>query len=100
MEYYMKVISFIGYGKESARTGKELSRLSGADERQVREIISKAREQMVIINDQDGAGYYRPLLPEENNNVLRYAGQEESRLKSLTKSMKALRHCVNSINAE
>ena len=99
MESFEKVLSLIGYGKDSAITGKDLSRLSGADERQIREIISKAREKAVIINDQDGTGYYRPVLPEEASNVLRYARQEESRLESLEKSIKVVRDSVEQIMA-
>lgn len=99
MESFEKVLSLIGYGKDSAITGKDLSRLSGAGERQIRDIVSKAREKVVIINDQDGTGYYRPVLPEEASNVLRYASQEESRLKSLEKSIKVVLDSVEQIMA-
>jgi len=81
------VLDYIGTGKENAITGRELTQLSGLSEREIREVVSNARRQEIILNDQDGAGYYRPALPEEAANVRHYLVQEESRIQSLNESL-------------
>lgn len=56
------VEEYIPYGHDNAITGKELAKLTGITERKVRDQIAKSKE--LIINMQDGCGYFRPLPSE------------------------------------
>lgn len=62
----MKIEDLISYGHDNAITGKELSILSGISERKIRDMIANSKE--LIINMQDGRGYFKPL-PSEGNLV-------------------------------
>lgn len=75
------IASFIPIGHENAITRRRLSVLTGLGDRTVRELIAKARETSVILNLQDGNGYYRPDLmdPEDHAALRRYIFQENSR---------------------
>ena len=56
----MNIVDFIGVGKENAVTRGELGALTNLPDRAVRKLIQEARDQgEIIINAQDGAGYYR-----------------------------------------
>ena len=56
----MNIVDFIGVGKENAVTRGELVALLNLPDRKVRRLIQEAREQgEIIINAQDGTGYYR-----------------------------------------
>lgn len=97
MENYIDILLFIGTGRESARTAAELAALTGLTERDVRRSIEKARRHTVILNRQDGNGYYLPDLPEEAGDVIRCAHQENARLLSLAESTNRLRELADAI---
>jgi hypothetical protein len=55
----MNVTDFIGIGKENAVTRGELVAVLNLPDRQIRRLIQEARCQgVMILNAQDGAGYY------------------------------------------
>ena len=56
----MNIADYIPYGRENAVTREQLMMLTGMPDRAVREAIAQARRDTVILNLQDGNGYYRP----------------------------------------
>lgn len=62
----MDIISAIGVGKENAVTRTQLCEKLGRGDRAVRQMIEDARCQgALIINDQDGRGYFIATKPSE-----------------------------------
>lgn len=56
----MSITDFIGVGRENAVTRGELVAILNLPDRAVRKLIQEARERgEIIINAQDGSGYYR-----------------------------------------
>ena len=56
----MSITDFIGIGRENAVTRGELVAILNLPDRAVRRLIQEARERgEIIINTQDGTGYYR-----------------------------------------
>ena len=53
------IIDAVSYGHDNAVTREELSRRTGLSDRALRDGINKSEE--LIINLQDGKGYFRPL---------------------------------------
>ena len=92
----MKLLDYIPYGRENAITRSNLCKVSELDDRVVRERIGQLRRDNVILNLQDGSGYFRPLLPDETELVERFVKQETKRLKSIGWSLKAARKAVKS----
>lgn len=86
----------IPVGRNHPISRELLCALTGMSDRQVRDAIAKARRDTVILNMQDGAGYYRPDLsdPFEQMEVERFVNQETSRLRSIGWSLKAAREAV------
>lgn len=55
----MDIMTFIAKGKENAISRQELCLLLGLPDRAVRKLIQDARDRgELILNEQDGAGYY------------------------------------------
>ena len=55
----MKILDYIGTGRENAVTREELEMRMGLPDRTIRSMIETARrEGVLIINDGSGAGYY------------------------------------------
>lgn len=61
----IRIIDFIPFGQENARTASEIARVTGLTEREVRRKISKARPDTIILNFQDRNGYFQPTNDEE-----------------------------------
>lgn len=74
----MNIIDFIPYGHENAVTYDFLCKATGLNKRAVRMEISKARRENIIINMQDGEGFFRPLESEEHL-LLKFYRQESHR---------------------
>lgn len=85
----------IPVGQENAVTLEELARAVGTDKRCVRDAISQLRREFVILNMQDGNGYFKPS-PDEIELTKRWVKQEESRMKKLALSLRAGRKAVKS----
>ena len=76
----MNILDYIPFGKENAIRRGELIRLTGLDDRSMRKLIEK--EQLngnLILNMQDGKGYFQPIMPDEANIVSAWAMMERSR---------------------
>lgn len=63
----MLVTDYIPYGHANAITRSELESMTGFTDREIRDSINKSED--LIINLQDGCGYFKPL-PDEENLVL------------------------------
>lgn len=83
---YKLILDNIGYGYTITRA--ELSELTGLSDRRVREIIEDLRREFVILNDQNGAGYYRTHNPIK---ILKYYRQELARALSILRRLKPMR---------
>lgn len=57
----MDIVDYIPFGRKNAITRTRLRIVTGLNDRQIREQISQARRDTVILNMQDGKGYFRPL---------------------------------------
>lgn len=84
------VIKLIPYGKENAVSRDVLSAKVGCSDRTMRNLINKARRRVVIINLQNGKGYYRPT-DEDVDDVLKYKLQEENRAKDIFNNLQPVR---------
>lgn len=89
----MDIVDYIPFGRENAVTRAQLRSRTGIDDRAIRDMIAAARRDTVILNMQDGKGYFRPL-PEEIHLVEAYDKQETARLKSIGWSLKATRQML------
>lgn len=84
------ILQYIGTGHDNGRTADDIARLLDIDERLVRNLVSEARYKTVILNLQDGYGYFFPTEDEEEL-VFKWLNQEEDRLKSHASSLHAAR---------
>lgn len=87
-------IDLIPFGKENAVRRKTLAVRTGMSDRDVRLRIKELRREYVILNIQDGSGYFRPT-ENEREMVERYQKQEESRAKSIFWTLKPVREFLN-----
>ncbi len=86
----MDIVDYIPYGRKNAITRTRLRIVTGLNDRQIRRMIAEARENTIILNMQDGNGYYRPL-PEEIKYVKAHERQESARIKSQFKTLRVER---------
>lgn len=88
-----RMTRLIPHGKENAVTRDELRRFTGWGDRVLRENIERARnEGVVIANDQDGKGYYRPVTREEMARLYR---SNQNRALSILRQQKHIRERLN-----
>ena len=88
----MNICDFIGTGKENAVTRGELVAILNLPDRQVRKLIQEARTRgEIIINDQDGAGYY---LSDDLGEMKRQLALNQSRAVSVLRQQKYLRQKI------
>ena len=81
--------SHIPYGKEKAVSRNFLSMLFGISDREVRKMVQKSRNDgYIIINDQNGGGYYQS---DNIDDIARQYRQNRHRALSILKSQKHLR---------
>lgn len=85
----MNITDFIPEGKNNAITRNQLCNLTGLSDRKVRELIEQARSKgEIIINAQDGAGYFRT---EDLNEIEKQYKRNDRRAKSILIQQKYLR---------
>lgn len=89
----MNITDYIPYGQGRAISRKALCQATGLDDRTVREAISKARRDVVILSAENG-GYYQPT-EEESKEVAKWLKQETNRAKSIFWSMKGARRWMS-----
>ena len=82
-----EILNHIPIGRKNAISRRQLSISTGLSDRVLREQISQLRRDYVILNTQDGKGYYRPS-PEDKAQVERWTAQETRRAKSIFWSMR------------
>ena len=94
----MSVAELIPYGRENAVTGEILSLRLGISERKVRRAIQTARsEGNIIINAQDGRGYYRS---DDIDDMERQYRQNKNRAMSILVQQKYLRRKLKEAGRE
>lgn len=88
----MELLQEIGVGKKNAVTLLQLTWRTGEKERTVRKEIQHLREEgHLIINDQDGKGYY---IATEFAEIARQYHQDRSRFLSIAKRLKTARRIL------
>ena len=91
----MNIVDYIGIGRENAVTREQLCTMTGLPDRTVRKLIADARNNgEVIINAQDGAGYYITDDPIELKMQYR---QNENRALNILRQQKHIRRKLASI---
>ena len=78
-----EIIDIIPTGHENAITRKRLHAITGLPDRTIREAISRGNE--VVINLQDGKGYFKPDPVKDRDFLRRYMLQEHSRMECIKK---------------
>jgi hypothetical protein len=91
--------NLIPVGHKNGVTRSFLCAVTGMNDRTVRQMIHEARRIIIILNLQDGSGYYVPDMEDETDRMelKRYVKQEESRLKSIGWSLAAARKTLSEI---
>lgn len=92
------IVKYIPYGKENAISRNSLALKIGCSDRTMRDLINGARKREVIINVQDGNGYYRPTK-EDIEEVERFKKQEENRAKDIFRGLQPVRKFLNEVKA-
>lgn len=88
------LLSLIPHGHEHAISRDQLSHLLGVDDRKCRKLIQKARDEgAIILNRQDGAGYY---IADETDAVelIKQYRQDTSRALSILRRRKTIRRLL------
>lgn len=86
----MLKIDDIPIGKKNAVRRKTLSMRFNITDSELRKEIKKLRQEYVILNLQDGNGYFRPSA-EDIEHVKKFKQQEENRAKSIFWTLKPVR---------
>lgn len=89
----MNILDYIPYGKENAVSRERLAGLYGGGEhgdRRARKAIESARKTHVILNLQDGSGYFQPK-DTDNDLVAKQYRQTNNRANSINRQRRALR---------
>lgn len=91
----MNILDYIPTGKDNAVTRAQLCSFTGLSDRAVRKLIEIARiEGAVIINKQDGAGYF---ISEDAEDIRRQITTNHHRAMSILRQQKLLRRKLDEI---
>ena len=82
------VLDAIPFGKDRAVTREYLTAKTGLPDRQVRKAIEEIRRSHIILNDQDGKGYYRSW---DMDDIERFYRQERARALAVLYRMRPMR---------
>ena len=94
----MKILEYIGTGRENAVSRKELEMRMGLPDRTIRNMIEAARrEGAVIVNKGDGEGYY---LSDDINDIRHQYKMNNSRAMSILVQQKHLRKRIKELEAK
>lgn len=90
------IVKHIPFGRENAIGRAELAMKVGCSDRTMRDLINAARKREVIVNIQNGSGYYRPT---ENDvgEVEKFKRQEENRAKDIFSGLQPVRKFLNGV---
>lgn len=93
----MNIVNYIGVGRENAVDRVRLTELTGLPDRKVRSLIEEARrEGTLIVNAQDGAGYY---ISDDLVELKRQLHTNHSRAMSILVQQKYLRRKIKELEA-
>jgi len=91
----MSILDYIPTGKDNAVTRAQLCAQTGLGDRAVRKLIEIARvEGAVIVNHQDGKGYY---ISDDPKDIRRQIATNNSRAMSILRQQKLLRQRLTEI---
>ena len=90
------IIKYIPFGKENAIGRHELAIKVGCSDRTMRDLINSARKREVIVNIQNGNGYYRPTK-DDVGEVEQFKRQEENRAKDIFRGLQPVRKFLNGV---
>ena len=90
------IVNYIPIGRDNAISRQELCIKTGLSDRKVRNMIKMARRNIVILNIQDGSGYFLPGA-EDTALVRKYLKQEEHRAKSIFWALKSARKYLKEV---
>lgn len=94
----MDIMTYIAKGKENAISRQDLCNLMALPDRTVRKLIQEARDQgEVILNAQDGAGYYTSDNVEE---LERQYNTNRHRALSILRQQRHIRKQIEEINSQ
>ena len=94
----MPVLDFIGVGRDNAVPREYLMEATGLSDREVRKEIEKARKNgYIIINRQDGKGYY---ISDNTDDLLQQYKQNKRRAMSILVQQKYLRKKLKELGVE
>jgi len=91
------ITKYIPFGKENAISRDDLALKVGCSDRTMRDLINEARKRVVIINIQNGNGYYQPTKSDKAE-VEKYKNQEESRAKEIFKGLQPVRKFLSGVS--
>lgn len=94
MTEIQNVVEMIPTGRQNAVKGIELRQSLGISDRKLRELVSLARHDVCILNEQNGKGYYKP---ENRAEVEKWLKQEVARAKSILWSTKGAKEFLKTI---
>lgn len=63
------IMNVIPVGHKNAVTRKQLCISTGMNDRRIRKAVAEARRENVILNLQDGSGYYIPDMEDETDKA-------------------------------
>lgn len=90
------IVKYIPFGKENAIGRSELAMKVGCSDRVMRDLINTARKREVIVNIQNGSGYYRPTK-DDVGEVEQFKRQEENRAKDIFRGLQPVRKFLNGV---
>ena len=93
------IVNYIPIGRDNAISRQGLCIKTGLSDRKVRNMIKMARRNIVILNIQDGSGYFLPGV-DDTALVRKFFKQEERRAKSIFWALKSARNYLNEIGGD
>lgn len=94
-----RIIDFIPFGHSNAISRANLRILSGMKDREMRQAIERSNlDGEIILNMQDGKGYFRPILPDEEMYVRAWIKAEQGRQSAGLRKMMAAAKTLNEYN--
>lgn len=92
------ILRYLGIGSDKARTRDQPCRLSGMSDRAVRKEIETLRnEGVIIINRQDGKGYY---ISEDPAEMEKQYKQNHARAMAILRQQRHLRRKIKEVQNE
>lgn len=103
MDNLFDITEYIPYGAENAITRDDLLKVAqyfveGITDRGMRALLERSKQNgNIIINFQNGKGYFRPESKEE---IERYIRQEEARAKKIQFNLKSARKALRKLEGQ